>query len=113
MEEKTTFFDPLLERAEAYGKVNFELYKLKLVEKSAGVVSTLVSRALAFSLFGLFILFMSAGVAWWLGDVLGKTYYGILCVAGLYLLTGLVVYYVLHRRIRTRVANALISEMLN
>ena len=113
MEEKTTLLEPLIERAEAYGKTSYELFKLQALEKTTGVVSTSVSRGLAFFVLALFVVFVSTGVSIWLGDLLGKAYYGFLCVAAFYGILGIVLYFFFHDRIKTSVSNSFISQMLN
>lgn len=113
MENKTTIFEPLFERAQAFGKTSFELYKLKAVEKTSGISSTFVSRAIAFFVLFLFVLMASFGIALWLGDVLGKAYYGFLCVAGFYGIVGGVLYFFMHNWIKKGVNNSIIKEILN
>ena len=113
MENKTTIFEPLFERAQAYGKTSFELYKLKAVEKTSGVSSTFASRALAFFVFSLFIFMTSIGAALWLGELFGKVYYGFLFIAGFYAITGCVLYFFMHNWIKKGINNSIIKEMLN
>lgn len=113
MENKSTIFDPLFERAKAYGKTSFELYKLKAVEKTSGISSTFASRAIAFFVFSLFVLMASVGISLWLGELLGKTYYGFLCVAGFYGIIGGILYFFMHNWIKKGINNSIIKEMLN
>lgn len=72
----------LFDKIENYGKTSFELYKLKTISKSAKVISTFVSRGAFAIVFLMCLIFASIGLALWLGDMLGKSYYGFLCVAG-------------------------------
>ena len=113
MENKTTIFEPLFESVQAYGKTSYELYKLKAVEKTSGITSSFFSRAIAVCVLLLFVLMASIGVAFWLGDLLGKTHNGFLCVAGFYGITGSVIYFFLHNWIKKRIRNSIISKMLN
>lgn len=113
MENEKTFFEPLLERAESYGKTSYELVKLKTVEKTTKVVSTISSRAIAVYFLSFAVFLASIGAAFWLGDLLGKVYYGFFCVAGFYGIVGGIVYFFLHNSIKKRVGNSLISQMLN
>ena len=113
MDNQEFFFDPLLEKARSYGKTSIELYKLKAIEKTSEVTSTLVSRMLAFVALGLFLLMASIGVAFWLGEVLGKIYYGFLCVGGFYGAVGLVLYFILHKWMKERTSDAIIKKFLN
>jgi len=113
MENKITFIEPLFEKAEAYGKTSYELIKLKAVDKTAEVVSTLVSRGAAILVLSMFIVIVNIGIALWLGDLFGKSYYGFFCVAGFYAIIGGVLYFFLHNRIKKNVSNSIISQMLN
>ena len=113
MENKTTIFEPLFERAQAYGKTSFELFKLKAVEKTSGVSSTFASRAIAFFVLSLFVLMASIGAALWLGEILGKGYYGFFVVAGFYGIVDCVLYFFMHNWIKKGINNSIIKEMLN
>ena len=113
MENKTYVLEPLFEKAENYAKTSFELFKLKSVNKSADVVSTFFSRGIVLILLSIFIITINIGVALWLGDLLGKSYYGFFCVAGFYALSGTVVYFLMHKSIKIRVTNSVISQLLD
>jgi hypothetical protein len=113
MEKQASFFEPLIERATEYGKTSVELYKLKAIEKTSDVASTMVSRMLALMALGLFMLMISVGAAFWLGEILGKVYYGFLCVGGFYGVLGLVLYFILHKWVKERTSDAIITRILN
>jgi hypothetical protein len=113
MDNQEFFFDPLVEKARAYGKTSIELYKLIAIEKTSDVASTMVSRMLAFVALGLFLLMASIGAAFWLGEVFGKVYYGFLCVGGFYGIVGLVFYFILHKWMKERTSDAIITRILN
>lgn len=113
MEDKTDLIESLIEKAETYGKTSFEAFKLKTVEKTSDVVSTLVSRGTFILVLSMFTIIINVGFALWLGDILGKTYYGFFCMAGFYGITGIIVYFFLHRWIKKRISNSLIRQILN
>ena len=113
MEDKNNFIEPLLERAESYGKTSYELLKLKAVDKTADLTSTIISRGAAVLMLYMFIVIVNIGIALWLGDLLGKSYYGFFCVAGFYAIIGGVLFFFMHDSIKKRVSNSLISQMLN
>jgi hypothetical protein len=113
METPHSIIDPLLEKAEAYGKTTIELYKLKAVEQTSGATSGIASRVIAFAILFFALLMLSTGGAIWLGEVLGKTYYGFLCVGGFYAITFAVVYYLLHDKIKERIADSIIARILS
>ena len=74
MEENTKLLESLLEKASDYGKTSFELVKLKTIDKTADVVSSMVPHSVVFVLIALFMLFLNLGLALWLGDILGHSF---------------------------------------
>jgi hypothetical protein len=112
MEENTRLLESLLEKASDYGKTSFELVKLKTIDKTADVVSTMVPHSVVFVLIASFMLFLNLGLALWLGDVLGKTFYGFFVVAAFYILAGLVIHFFLHDTIKKLVADYFIKHVL-
>lgn len=113
MENAFDNIEPLFEKIENYGKTSLELYKLKTINKTTSVASTLVSRGTVVVVLLMFLLFASIGLALWLGDILGKPYLGFLCVATFYVLLGGVLYFFLHNFIKRKVSNSIISEIFN
>lgn len=112
-EDKSGVFEALIERAEAYGKTSFELFRLKSVDKAANLVSSAVSRVVAFVLLFMFVGIASIGASLWLGEVLGRVYYGFFCVAGFYGICGLALYLAKNNFIRKSVNNSVIESTLN
>ena len=96
-----------------YGKTSIDLYKLKAVEKTSDISSTIISRLTAFLVLSLFIVMSSIGVAFWLGDYFGELYYGFFCVGGFYGVLGVVLYFFLHNWIKERTCNSIVKQMLN
>lgn len=112
MGDKNNFIEPLLERAEEFSKTSFELLKLKSIDKTADVGSTLTSRFLLVIVLSLFALTINIAFALWLGDLLGKNYYGFLLVASFYGLIAIILYFT-HPLIKARVNNSIIKQILN
>jgi Na+/melibiose symporter-like transporter len=113
MEEKINFIEPIFQRVENYGKTSYQLLKLKAVDKTAVVVSTLASKGIIIYTLTMFIVIANIGVALWLGQLLGKTYYGFFCVAGFYGVIGIFLSLFMYNRIKERINNSIISELLN
>jgi hypothetical protein len=113
MEDAPSLLDSLVERVEDYGKTSFELLKLKTLDKTSEVASLFVSRLLVAVTVSFFLLFVSLGIAYWLGELLGKIYYGFMIVAALYGISGLVVYFFMNKWIRRLVSNSIIQYVLN
>ena len=112
METPSSIIETLVERAELYGKTNYELTKLKSLETTAIVVSSILSRLGVFVMLSLFALFLNIGIALMLGDILGKSYYGFLIVSGFYLIAGIVFYFFLNKWIKKPLSDLIISEVL-
>ena len=113
MEKKQIYFEPLLERAEEYGKTSFRLYKLKALYRSSGLLSAFISKAIPVLIFSIAVVLLSIGTAFWLGDLLGKICYGFFCVAALYIIIGAIFYLFMYKRIQTVVQNSIVCKMLN
>ena len=112
MDSQTNLIEPLLEKAETYSKTSFELLRLKALAKTADVTSTLFSRSLFILLVSFFAFTINIAVALWLGDMLGKNYYGFLIVAGFYALASIILL-IVHPSIKTRVNNTIIRQLFD
>ncbi len=112
MEGKTSLLEPLLERAEEFSKTSLELIKLKSVDKTAAVTATIISRLYFGIALALFALILNIAIALWLGDLLGKNYYGFLIIALFYGLMGVILFFV-HPLIKKRINNSIITQLLN
>lgn len=112
MEENTNLFESLLERASEYGKTSYELAKLKALDKTSDVVSSFIPHTIVFVLIATFILFLNLGLAFWLGEVLGKIFYGFLVVAAFYVLSGIAIHFLMHKWLKRLVGNYFIKHML-
>ncbi|MES2380660.1 MAG: hypothetical protein V4538_06450 [Bacteroidota bacterium] len=112
MEHKTAYMETLLEKVEAYGKTSFELFKLKTLDKFSYSIAKLASNGIILLFLVLFIVTLNVGVALWLGDILGKSYYGFFCVAGFYALIGGGLWLFLNKALHTKINQIIISHML-
>ena len=112
METTVGLIEPLIERAEAYGKTSLELLKLKSLDKTSDVASTLIARLFLAAIISFFLIPLNIAVALWLGELLGKNYYGFLVVAAFYGLFAIVIY-LIHPNIKGRINNFLIKQMFN
>jgi len=112
MENKAYTIKPLLESAEGLGKTSFKLIQFRFIDKAADVSSTLISRLLFTIAFFFFALALNIAVALWLGDLLGKNYYGFLVLAGFYGMIALILM-IVHPYIKERLSNIFIKKALN
>jgi len=113
MEDKSNSLESLLERGEEYGKTSLELLKLKVLDKSAEVFSTVVSRLTAIIIFFIFFLLGTIGISLWLGEILGKPWHGFLAVSAFYGITAIVVYFFLHKWLKKLVGDYIIKKVLS
>jgi fatty acid desaturase len=111
-EDNTRLLESLLERASSYAKTSIELMKLKTLDKTTDVVSSLVPESIVFILLASFMLFLNLALALWLGDILGKAFYGFFIVAAFYILAGIVVHFFMHKKLKKLVANYIIKRIL-
>lgn len=66
----------LFEKTEDCTKTTIELLKLKAIDSSADFISFLAVKLFLFFAVFLFLIIVNIGVALWIGDLLGKSYYG-------------------------------------
>jgi len=112
MEDNSNLLDSLLERAGEYGKTSLELYKLKTIDKTTDVVSAIIPNSVVFVLIASFMLFLNLGLAFWLGEILGKIFYGFFVVAGFYIIAGIVIHFFMHNWLKRLIVNYLIKHIL-
>jgi hypothetical protein len=112
MEEKNNLLGSLLDIATDYGETSIELVKLKVLDKTADIVSSLVPLSIVILFLLSFLLFVNLGIAFWLGDILGKTFYGFLVVAGFYLIAAIFVHSFLHKWIKRLVGDYMVKRLL-
>jgi len=112
MDEQSGLIESLIEKGEQYGKTTLELLKLKTLDKSADVVSNLVSWLIVFIFAVLFFLILNIGVALWLGELLGKSYYGFFVVSGFYALLALIFGIFRKQIVKNPVNNSIITQVL-
>lgn len=112
MEDKTLLIESLIEKTQQYGKTSIELLKLKAVDKSTDAISSIVSIwAVVIPTVFSFIL-LSVGVAIWIGDLLGKMYYGFFIVAAFYVFVAVVAFLCRNSYIKTPLKNFIVRQFL-
>ena len=110
METPPSLIEVLLERVEAYIKTTLELSKLKALETASFTLTTVISRLIVFFVLALFIVFLSIGVALFLGDLLDKMYYGFFIVAAFYLVAGTIFYFSLDKWIEKPISDLMTPQ---
>lgn len=112
MTDNATPIATLFERVEDYGKSTMELLKLNAIDKSADVVSSLVSRLAVLMTLALSIIIINIGFALWIGKELGETYYGFLIIGLFYTLVTLLLHVFRNQWVKNPISNSIIKQML-
>src|SRR4051812_26783670 len=82
----------LYEKAGDYIETRLELIKLRAVNKSSDVTSSLIS-GVAVLLMALFaFVFVNIGLALWIGEMLDSSYLGFFILTGFYILVALLLH---------------------
>lgn len=111
-ETLTNTVESFLDRIDSYSRTTFELSKLRLLETTAAVVTSLIPRLSAILMLAMFIFVLSMGFALFLGELLGKIYYGLFIVALFYLVAGLFIHFFLHGWIKKPISDLIIKQAL-
>lgn len=112
MDEQSGLIDSLIEKVEQYGKTTIELLKLKTLDKSSDVASNLISWLIVFVFAVLFFLVLNIGIALWIGELIGKSYYGFFAVSGFYALLALIFYVFRKQLVKDPLHNSIIEQVL-
>lgn len=112
MTDNASPIETLFERAENYSKTTLKLIKLNAIDKSADVVSSLVSRLAVIMTVVLSIVIINIGIAFWIGKLLGETFYGFLIIGAFYAFLALVLHLFRHQWIKYPVSNSIIKQLM-
>ncbi|MGY4383291.1 hypothetical protein ACVWYN_000310 [Pedobacter sp. UYP24] len=112
-DNKQKSIEDLYEDAKAYLDTRVEYTRLYLVEKLAKIFADLVTNAAVIICFLLAFLFGTITLALFLSDVLGSHTQGFGCVAIIYILLALIVYYTKEKYIEKAIINFTIRNYFN
>ena len=104
--------ESLFEKAGEYIETRIDLYKLKAVDKSSDVLSSVISKMIVILVFAMFIFIVNIGIALLLGELLGKSWYGFFVLAGFYLIIGIIFYYMRKKWFKSPIADRMIQKLL-
>jgi len=60
----------------------------------------------------MFVFVTNIGASLWIGELLGKSYYGFFCVAGFYIVVIGFIYFFMRDWIKKSIGNSIVSEIL-
>lgn len=104
-------FGLLFEKGENYSKTTIELYKLKLAEQSANLVSFLLIRLIGLLFFVLVVFLLSIGFSLFIGDLLGEIWLGFLIVSLLNCAIGYLLYTYRNRFVKAPITKLLLKTL--
>jgi hypothetical protein len=105
--------EALGEEAYDLAEARFHLLRLKTVDKAAAFASSGVWSISLFLLALLFVLMINIGLALWVGEKLGKAYYGFFIVSLFYVLVAIILAIFKKQLIKTPTANFIIKSFLH
>jgi uncharacterized RDD family membrane protein YckC len=111
MTDNATPIATLFERAEDYSKTTLKLFKLNAVDKTANVVSSLVSRLTVIMIVAFSVLISSIGTALWLGKLLGDLYFGFFIVGAFYAFLAILLHLFREQWLKYPISNTIIKQM--
>jgi hypothetical protein len=104
--------ESIIEQTEQYVKTSIDLYTLKMTDKIATVISSLVSK-LAVGMLAIIVLFMlTMGFSLWIGNLLGNDYMGFLIIGALCALLTWIVYRKRNSLIKKPLMDTIINQIL-
>ena len=111
MEENAKLIESLYEKAVDYSVTSFELIKLKALDRTSDVASSFLPNAIVFVVIASFLLLLNFGLAYWLGEMLGKVFLGFFIVAGFYGVVALILHFFMHKWLKKHFQNYIIKLM--
>jgi hypothetical protein len=102
----------LIDKSKDFLDTRIELAKLKTIDKSADVLSSVVVMISMLFIATLVIVLFSVGLALFLGRLLGAYHDGFFIVGGFYAIILLVLYIQRNKWIKTPISRELINKML-
>jgi len=103
--------EELIKKLKVYFETRFDIVALNAQDKVSEILSSIASTAVI-ALVGIFILFFtSVGVAWWVGELLNSPSIGFFCVAGFYLIVGILILINKDKWIKLPLINTLLKKI--
>lgn len=111
MKDKVILVEMLYEKAEQYVKTTLEVNRLKTIDKVTDVFASVASRFAILAIIALFFVLLTVGMALFLGELLGKNYYGFFALALFYGVMALVFIKMRKPWLDDKLNNYLINEI--
>lgn len=106
-----TLIESLISKSHEYVETRLDLFKLKMVDKSTEVASTIASAIALFVIGFIFFIFFNIGIALLIGDLAGKSYWGFFILAVFYALIGFIFYKSRNKLIKRPILGMFLKKM--
>jgi hypothetical protein len=113
MEKQTNQIGTLFEKGETYLETRISLYRLRAIDKSSDILSSIASRlVIALFIASCFLMF-NIGLALLIGRSIGEMYYGFFIVAGFYLIVIAVLFSFRDKWLKAPISDLIIKSIFN
>lgn len=112
MTNATGPLEMLFEKAENYGIATLALYKLRAIENTADIASSLLSRLTVILSIVLSVVIINIGFALWIGELLANWSYGFFIVGIFYGVAAAIVNIFRNRWVKLPISNLIIKHLL-
>lgn len=112
MDATQSKLESLIEKAEAYFITSLKLTKLKLTQTVTAAMSVVAFKLILIVMISLLFNVFSIGAGLWLGDVLGKAYFGFFAVSLLYLVLIIVVNIFFQKWIKRVITQSILKDLI-
>jgi hypothetical protein len=113
MSNNSSSLKSLLENLIEHVETKIDLVRLKTIDKSSEVLSSLISAIAIITGIILFVLIVSIGIALYVGHLLGQLYYGFFALGGFFAIVVLLLYLFRHKWLKTPVCNIILKMIFN
>jgi hypothetical protein len=104
--------ETLFNQSKEYAQNRFNLYKLKVVDKSASAVSAIVLGIALFVIFFIFFVVLNIGIGLLIGSLVGHVWLGFLILAAFYAIVGIILFAGRNKIIKTPITAMIFRKFL-
>ena len=105
--------EEITERLKSYFSTNYEIIKLKSIERFTVILADLISDFLVGLVVFLFVFFLSLWAGYYLSTRIGDNYSGFAIVAGFYLLVGFIMIVLRRKVVEKPLRNKIIRKIFS
>ncbi|MDB5191282.1 MAG: hypothetical protein JWQ96_845 [Segetibacter sp.] len=107
-----TIIESIFDKSKEYVDNRIEYFKIKMVDKTASIASSVVAGAALFIFLFLFFILFNIGLSLLIGDLVGRSWAGFLILAVVYAIAGLVIFKGREKWVKAPIINKMIKKFL-